>query len=59
MMAEYVQERWIADPSTGMPRAERRSCEYLTYQPDFLADREFLLDGDVAADVADAETAIA
>jgi Fic family protein len=41
-----------------VPRKDRRSCEYEAYLPDSLADRAFVLDGSVAADVADAERAI-
>jgi Fic family protein len=36
----------------------RRSCDYAAYLPDPLVDRRFALDGDVAADVVDAEAAI-
>lgn len=57
-MAGFARQRWIAEPMSGLPRAERRSCEYDTYLPDRLADRAFRLDGEVAADVADAETAL-
>ena len=35
-----------------------RPCEYEVYIPDKLGCRRFSLDGDVAADVADAESAI-
>ena len=58
-MAGYIRKRWIAEATSGIPRSERRSCEYDAYLPDPLAERTFLLNGDVAADVADAETAIA
>ena len=42
-----------------MSRRDRRSCDYEAYLPDPLIGRRFVLDGDVAADVADAEAAIA
>lgn len=42
-----------------MSRKDRMSCEYEAYVPDLLAARGFILDGDVAADVVDAEVAIA
>jgi Fic family protein len=42
-----------------MSKADRRSCEYDAYLPDELTGRSFLLDGGVAADVAEAEAAIA
>ena len=58
-MASYITKRWVSEATSGMPRSERRSCEYHAYLPDRLADRVFRLDGDVAADVADAEAAIA
>lgn len=58
-MASYITKRWVSEATSGIPRAERRSCEYRAYLPDRLADRVFRLDGDVAADVADAEAAIA
>lgn len=58
-MARYLKQRWISEATSGIPRAERRSCEYQAYLPDRLSQRSFRLDGQVAADVADAETAIA
>jgi len=58
-MARYVRQRWISDGASGIPRVERRSCEYDAYLPDPLGERTFRLDGAVAADVADAEAAIA
>lgn len=58
-MADTVRGRWVTEAASGMPRADRRSCEYDAYVPDPLAARAVVLDGEVAADVADAETAIA
>ncbi|MDP2182053.1 MAG: Fic family protein [Actinomycetota bacterium] len=58
-MGSFTRKRWISEVVSGVPHAERRSCEYDAYLPDRLADRAFRLDGAVAADVADAETAIA
>lgn len=58
-MAHFGSARWIADPVIGVPRSDRRACEYHPYLPDRLADRPVALEGEVAADVADAETAIA
>jgi hypothetical protein len=40
-------------------RQGRAPCDYDAYGPDLLIGRNFVLDGDVATDVADAETAIA
>jgi Fic family protein len=59
-VAELIKQMWRSDlGGTGLPRKHRRSCEYEAYQPDLLAGREVVLDGQVAADVADAEAAIA
>lgn len=58
-MAKVVKRTWIGEGAAGIPRRDRKSCEYEAYMPDALADRSFMLDGDVAADVADAERAIA
>ncbi len=58
-MSKVLKRRWqsiIAGP--GVPRRDRRSCEYEAYVPDPLASRKIALDGEVAADVADAEAAI-
>lgn len=57
-MAKVVRRRWSGD-FAGPGRADRQSCEYGAYLPDPLAVRTFSLDGDVAADVSDAETAVA
>ncbi len=57
-MSKVVRRRW-ASGFDGQTKADRRSCEYEAYVPDPLAGRRFALDGDVAADVADAEAAIA
>lgn len=57
-MARVVRQRWISDVDSGLPRRDRRSCDYEAYVPDLLAGRAITLDGDTAADVADAERAI-
>src|ERR1035437_6039391 len=57
-MSRVVRRRWtsgLAAPT----RQGNRSCEYEAYVPDLLVGRNIMLDGDVAADVADAESAIA
>lgn len=56
-MAEYRQQFWLSDGS-GITRRQRRSCEYSAYIPETLDGRAFSFDGDVAADIADAEAAI-
>ena len=59
-MAYFEVRRWEPPFSLrGLPRKERRPCDYRVYFPDTLAGRSIMLDGDVAADVADAESAIA
>lgn len=59
-MARVLRRRWDSDiAGLGIPRRDRRSCEYGAYVPDRLADRTFAFAGEVAADVADAEVAIA
>jgi hypothetical protein len=57
-MARLETRQWAGDDS-GLTRRDRRSCDYEVYIPDPLAGRRFVLDGDVAADVADAEAALA
>jgi Fic family protein len=56
-MSKVIRRRWTS-ASGGQTKADRRSCDYEAYVPDPLAERSFGLDGDVAADVAEAETAI-
>ena len=56
-MATLERRRWTGDFS-GLARRDRQPCEYDVYLPDSLSGRSFSLDGDVAADVADAETAL-
>jgi Fic family protein len=58
-MSRVVRRRWEAEPGSGLSRRDRRSCAYEAYVPDPLVGRRITLDGDVAADVADAEAAIA
>lgn len=58
-MAKLLRRRWDSDiAGLGVPRRDRRSCEYEAYVPDLLADRSFHFAGEVAADIADAEAAI-
>ena len=56
-MATFERRRWAGDFS-GPTRRDRQPCDYDVYLPDKLSDRRFSLDGDVAADVADAEAAL-
>ncbi len=58
-MAEFVSRQWSSDlEGAGLSRRDRRPCRYDSYIPDPLVGRRFLLEGGVAADVADAEAAI-
>jgi Fic family protein len=57
-MAKVVRRRWTNEAGPGLPRRDRRTCDYEAYIPDRLAGRPITLDGDVAADVVDAEAAI-
>lgn len=56
-MSRVIRRRWSSDLAAPS-RRDRRPCEYEAYVPDPLVGRRITLDGDVAADVADAETAI-
>jgi Fic family protein len=56
-MAEVIKGYWASDGG-GMTRKDRQGCEYASYIPDSLVGRPFRFDGDVAADIADAEAAI-
>ena len=56
-MARFETRRWVGDPA-GLSRRDRRPCDYEVYLPDQLAGRTFALDGEVAADISDAEAAL-
>lgn len=56
-MAELIRKRWEAR-FQGMTRRDRQGCTYDAYLPDPLAGWNLTMLGDVAADIADAETAI-
>jgi Fic family protein len=57
-MARVIRRRWAGNQSAPTRRG-RQSCEYEAYLPDHLVNRRFTFDGAVAAEVADAEAAIA
>lgn len=57
-MAKVIRKHWQSEAAAGLPRKDRQSCEYEAYVPDPLMGRAIVLDGAVAADVADAEAAI-
>lgn len=54
----HLEARYWEGQAAGPTRRDRRPCNYSVYLPDTLSDRRFVLDGDVAADVATAETAL-
>ena len=56
-MSTVVRRRWISKHA-GPSRKDNRGCEYEAYVPDHLVGRSFTFDGEVAADIADAETSI-
>ena len=56
-MATLETRRWEGDLA-GLTRRDRRPCNYEVYLPDPLAGRKFSLDGDVAADISEAEAAL-
>ena len=59
-MSKVLKRRWQSDlGGSGLPRRDRVPCDYEAYVPGPLMGRKIVLDGDVAADVADAEAAIA
>jgi Fic family protein len=58
-VSKLLRRRWQSSLDSGLSRKDRQGCEYEAYVPDLLVGRTFRLDGSVAADVADAERAIA
>jgi Fic family protein len=56
-MSRIIHRHWAGNPDAPSRRG-RAPCEYDSYGPDLLIGRHFTFEGDVAADVADAETAI-
>ena len=56
-MASLETRRWEGDLA-GLTRRDRRPCNYEIYLPDPLAGRNFSLDGDVAADISEAEATL-
>ena len=58
-MAKVVRRHWITEAEPGVARRDRRSCDYEAYVPDLLTGRKLLFEGSTAADIADAERAVA
>ena len=57
-MSHVLRRRWSPTLTPGLPRRDRQGCTYEAYVPDPVVGREISLQGDTAADVADAEAAI-
>lgn len=57
-MSRLIRLRWTSNPPAPS-RAAARPCEYEAYLPDRLVSRQITLEGSVAADVAEAEAALA
>jgi Fic family protein len=57
-VSRMIRRVWASSP-LAQTRRERLPCNYEAYVPDPLVDRPVIFDGDVAADVTDAETAMA
>ena len=58
-MGTFEPRRWQADPAAFGPRRAREGGTYLAYVPDPIAGRQLRIDVRVAADVAEAERAMA
>ena len=59
-MSKVVRLRWPGSiGGDGLSRRDREGCDYDAYVPDPLLGRDLRLDADVAAEVAEAEAAIA
>jgi Fic family protein len=56
-MSRVTSRQWPGNPDA-LSRRGQMPCDYAAYVPDQLTGRIIRLDGDVAADVADAEAAI-
>lgn len=53
-----AKDRWVPDQTYALPRRDRKPCDFEVYVPDLISDREFEIEGAVAADLADAERAV-
>lgn len=58
-MADLIKEKWFPTQTYGLSRKDRTPCDFEIYRPDRIATRQFDFEGGVAADVADAEAAVA
>jgi Fic family protein len=55
---QLIKATWRPHPSSGLPRRDRRGCDYEAYVPDRLAGRTISLSGETTAEVAEAERAV-
>lgn len=58
-MAKLIRLTWQSTLDPELPRRDRKPCHYEAYVPDALQARPIQLDGEVAADVAEAEKELA
>ena len=58
-MSRLVDSLWEGSPEAHGSRRTRRPCRYHAYVPDGLAAAKLELDSDLAADLVDAEVALA
>jgi Fic family protein len=58
VVAKLLKQQWEAQLVSGLSRRDRRPCEYGAYVPDRLSRRRFTIDGDVAADLSEAEATV-
>lgn len=58
-MARLIKARWEPSAASGLPRRDRQGCDYHAYLPDLLTSRSINVTGETAADIADAEHAVA
>ncbi|WP_344110800.1 Fic family protein [Kribbella alba] len=58
-MSQQITAIWRSSPEAYGPRKHRRPCEYSAYVPDRLTAHSLDLSAELAADVADAERALA
>jgi len=58
-MARLLHRRWEPELASGLSRRDRQGCDYEAFVPDPLLNRVLAIEGSVAAEVADAEAAVA
>lgn len=58
-MSQQITAVWQANPDAYGPRKHRRPCEYTAYVPDLLSAHRLDFSAELAADIADAERALA